>query len=135
MTPAIDKHGYKAVVLRAEAGGRQQRRTVHRLVALAFLPNPDALTDVAHNDGNPSNNNVDNLRWASHRENQLDMRVHGTMQDGEKCCTAKLTIDQVAEIRHLAQKRGMGIKLAKQYGMSKAQISRIKNGRRWQAFL
>lgn len=36
---------------------------IHRLVALAFIPNPDNLPDVRHIDGNPSNNMVDNLEW------------------------------------------------------------------------
>lgn len=42
---------------------------VHRLVAKAFLPNPDNFKEVDHIDGNPSNNNVENLRWVSHRQN------------------------------------------------------------------
>lgn len=42
---------------------------MHRLVAYAFLDNPDNLPEVDHIDGNPANNNVENLRWVSHREN------------------------------------------------------------------
>lgn len=105
----------------------------HRLVAIAFLgwPADPALTDVAHNDGNPANNHVSNLRWATHRDNQLDMREHGTMQDGERCITAKVSAQQAAEIARRAQIRGEGVKLAAEFGLSKAQISRIKNGRRW----
>lgn len=36
---------------------------IHRLVARAFIPNPDSLPDVRHIDGNPSNNMVGNLEW------------------------------------------------------------------------
>jgi len=44
-------------------------RTVHRLVAEAFIPNPDNLPIVHHRDFNRRNNNVDNLEWATHQEN------------------------------------------------------------------
>ena len=93
------------------------------MVALAFIPNPEKLSDVAHRDGDPTNNRKDNLRWATHADNQMDMRKHGTMQDGEKSCTAKLTADQVDEIRLRAAQlgRGAGIALAKEYGVSPAQ--------------
>lgn len=111
--------------------------TAHRLVASAFIPNPHGLTDVAHNDGNPANNRVSNLRWSTHRDNQMDMRQHGTMQDGEKCVTAKLTKEQALELRRrlLAGGRGAGVRLAAEYGLSRAQISRIKNGKRWAILL
>ncbi len=42
---------------------------VHRLVAQAFLPNPEVKSDVNHLDSNPSNNRLENLEWASRREN------------------------------------------------------------------
>lgn len=125
--------GYVAHVLRKSGDSKPFRRLAHRLVALAFLPNPHNLSDVAHQDGNPSNNCLSNLRWSTHRDNQMDMRRHGTMQDGERCITAKLTAEQAKSIRARAQIRGEGVKLAQEFGLSKAQISRIKNGKRWQS--
>ena len=127
------RHGYKTVVLYLPGSTKRHTRTVHRLVALAFIPNPEKLSDVAHRDGDPTNNRKDNLRWATHADNQMDMRKHGTMQDGEKSCTAKLTADQVDEIRLRAAQlgRGAGIALAKEYGVSPAQISRVIRRRRW----
>ena len=127
------KQGYKVVVLYSPGTTKRHTRTVHRLVALAFIPNPDNLSDVAHRDGKPANNAVGNLRWSTHADNQNDMRKHGTMQDGEKSCTAKLSAEQVLEIRQRAAAtgRGAGIVLAKEFGVSRAQISRLIRNRRW----
>jgi hypothetical protein len=129
----VTERGYIAFILRRDGSSKPFRRMAHRLVAMAFLPNPDGLSDVAHNDGDPSNNSKSNLRWDSHRANQMDMRAHGTMQDGERCVTAKITEAQAIDIRLRLrlEGRGSGRRLAAEFGLSPAQISRIVNGARW----
>ena len=52
---------------------KKYTKTIHRLVALAFIPNPDNLPTVDHIDRNKSNNNVNNLRWAD-RQTQINNR-------------------------------------------------------------
>lgn len=58
--------GYMRVSL-----GRNNHRYVHRLVAEAFLPNPNAFPQVDHIDGDRKNNRLDNLRWVSVRQNAV----------------------------------------------------------------
>jgi hypothetical protein len=49
--------------------GKSTNHKVHRLVAQAFIPNPNNLSDVNHKDENRKNNNVENLEWMSHVDN------------------------------------------------------------------
>lgn len=49
--------------------GYSKQHSIHRLVAEAFIPNPDNNPEVDHIDTNPSNNMVENLRWVTHKEN------------------------------------------------------------------
>ena len=56
---------------------RSIKRTIHRLVAIAFLPNPNNLKYVNHIDGNKHNNTVSNLEWCTNSENVLHARKTG----------------------------------------------------------
>lgn len=58
---------HSIVTLRKD--GKQKCFGVHRLVAMAFIPNPDNLPIVNHKDGNKQNNAVDNLEWCTQRYN------------------------------------------------------------------
>ena len=59
--------GYYFVVLSKD--GEQKQFYIHRLVAEHYLPNPLSLTDVDHIDNDKSHNYLNNLQWASHKEN------------------------------------------------------------------
>lgn len=75
--------GYRIVAISKTINNRSvtQRILVHRLVAEAFVPNPNGLPEVNHIDEDKTNNCAENLEWISHRNNTL----HGTaMERGHK---------------------------------------------------
>ena len=67
MAQYVQKNGYAAVKLRTH----NVKRTflVHRLVASAFVPNPNGLAEVNHIDGDKLNNSAENLEWVTHSQN------------------------------------------------------------------
>lgn len=67
MTPRLNRGGYYKI--RLYDGIKKCDFTVHRLVASAFIPNPDNLPYVNHKDENKINNNADNLEWCSPKYN------------------------------------------------------------------
>lgn len=72
LTPQINNCGYLVVSLVKDK--KHYIKTIHRLVAQAFIDNPNNLSDVDHIDNDKLNNNVDNLQWLSHKDNMLKMR-------------------------------------------------------------
>ena len=67
LKPTCNNKGYPKVTLLKK--GKRKQFYVHRLVAWAFVSNPDNLTQVNHKDGNKLNNNSSNLEWVNNRSN------------------------------------------------------------------
>lgn len=111
----------------------RKMRMIHRLVAREFIgicPNDH---EVSHKDGNSFNNSLENLEYITHSENELRKRIHGTSKCGERHHGCKLTNDQVRSIRETlySGNRGVATLLAKDFNVSNATISHIKNNIKW----
>lgn len=82
MTLQKDKKGYKCVILHKNA--KPYARKVHRLVAMAFIPNPANLPQVNHKDTNKENNCVENLEWVTGIENMRHAFANGCFKRTER---------------------------------------------------
>lgn len=78
---ALSNKGYVQYFLSKD--GKRKTFKVHRLVAQAFLPNPEHKPEVNHIDGIKTNNQVDNLEWLTAKENMLDAVKNGFLQKGK----------------------------------------------------
>ena len=94
---------------------------VHRLVATAFIENPDNLPEVNHKDCNGHNNNVDNLEWCDRLYN---IRYLDRTQKAAKACERKVLCVETGTIYD------SGAKAAEANGLSKCKISAVCHGKR-----
>lgn len=131
ITPRLDRYGYVRVWLYKD-GDRKEYR-IHRLVAIAFVPNPDNKCEVNHKNGIKNYNYDNNLEWVTSSENHRhSVHVLGNRtQDGEQNSQAKLTFTEVKEIRRL-QDSGMSRKdIAIKFKVTPTTISDIWTRRGW----
>lgn len=103
MKTRINNDGYEVVEVQKDK--QRYFTTVHRLVALAFIPNRDDKPEVNHIDGVKENNTVSNLEWVSKSENALH-RHHtlGKTSTGKSCMLVKDGIEHSFETRRDAMR-------------------------------
>lgn len=125
------RNGYKFVAL--SKNGNKKSIYVHRLVAKAFIPNAESKPQVNHKDLDRSNNIVTNLEWCTGHENMRHASINGCCsQKGEEASNRKLSLNDVLEIRNAYRlKVFTQQEIADAYGVSRAQIWRIVNRKRW----
>ena len=118
-----DKNGYHIVSLTYKK--KKYTRKIHRLVAEAFIPNPNKLPEVNHKDGDKWNNEVYNLEWVSsadntHHAQNIGLRTQKMKKkDVEKIC--KMISSGKYQISRISEKTGF----------SKSLIRRILRRERW----
>lgn len=138
LSQSTDRVGRKSVTLRY--GRRQYTRLVHRLVLEAFVgPRPEGM-ECCHNNGDPADNRLKNLRWDTRSANNKDKVRHGrcplsgsgiSRPKGEQHPRAKLRSLDVRWIRYL-RKAGISVKdLAEYYPVTQTMIRYICNRTFW----
>lgn len=106
---------------------------VHRLVLITFVSFPPERTEGCHNDGDFTNNKVENLRWDTHYNNELDKIKHGTRLKGSGITTHKLTEEDVSEIKRLyVTGKYLQKDLAEMFDVTPTTIHGILHGRLWE---
>jgi hypothetical protein len=119
--------GYKFLVL-----SKGDFRTVHRLVAQSFIPNTDNKPWVNHKNGIKSDNRVENLEWCTRQENEDHAFGTGLKNStGSANQMAKLTENDVAEIKRLYVPRKNSEELAAKFGVHRVTIQRIARNKNW----
>lgn len=117
LTPGRVSDGY------LQFGLRRDREThyayAHRLVASAFIPNPENRRTVDHLDGDPENNAVENLEWVSYSENLRRAYRNGRRRRGD--VPAKV-------VRAIREAKGSQQSIAARYGVSQPYVSAVRSG-------
>ena len=118
---------YQFVVLQKNAV--KKHKQVHRLVAEAFIPNPENKPEVNHKDGDKTNNKKSNLEWATRSENQQHAVSTGLrtyeFNQGTKNFNSLFTEDEVRSIRKRWSEGTSSLKMAREFGTAKSTILRI----------
>lgn len=131
----VAKDGYARVTLCESSHTPKQRIetfSVHRLVAMCFIPTDNINLDVAHLDGLKTNNHYKNLKWCTRKENESHKVIHGTRASGTKNGQSKLCDRAVSAIRKLAkEKRWKQREIAELFQVGKANVSSIILGKSW----
>lgn len=131
---SLDTKGYIQIELKGN--GQRDIRALHRLIAIAFIPNPENKPQIDHLDGNKTNNKVTNLEWVTCRENIRRAWRNGLNKPtfGERHGNAKLTDEQAMFIKthYKRNDKEFGCKaFMKKYNISQTPIYNILRKKGW----
>jgi hypothetical protein len=119
----IEKHGYKCIGL--SSGGRKSTKIylVHRLVAKAFIPNPEGLPFINHKDENKQNNCVDNLEWCDN-----DYNIHYGTGIARRSVNQQKQIEQIDMQGNVVAVHDGIVKASEATGISRSNIGKCCKG-------
>ena len=153
----ISNNGYLRVCL--YKNGRQKNALVHRLVAIAFIPNPENKREVNHKNGIKTDNRVENLEWATAKENMAHAYKNGLVDyqyrspsllkegyernrdrilkqqsertKGEKNPQSKRTEEMIIKIRQMYKEGMRFCEISRTLNIDRRQIASIIRGKLW----
>jgi hypothetical protein len=130
LKPLIQNRGYYRVALWKD--NKPYFRSIHRLVAQAFITYMNHKPQVNHIDGDKSNNHFTNLEWCTAQENMEHSVINRISACGERNGKSKLKATDIPLIRERLNNKERVIDIASDYNVSGATIYDIKNKRTWQ---
>lgn len=117
--------GYVMVNLNDKANGRLKCAKVHRLVAEAFIPNPDGLPEVNHKDSDRGNPHFDNLEWVTRSQNRKHAYAAGNLHPPRKY---RFTAEERQDIRAQLANGATKAAIARAFGVCWATVARAAQG-------
>lgn len=128
MKLAVTKHGYNQISFRTD--GKKKNAFVHRLVAEAFIPNPEKKREVNHKNGIKTDNRAENLEWVSRGENQhhaYDVGLRNAMNEEHN----QMVVIAIKAISGESEEYSSQNEASRRLGINQGSIARsIKTGRR-----
>lgn len=104
---------------------------IHRLVLVAFVGECPEGLEACHNDGDPGNATLANLRWDTHLSNIRDKASHGTQTNGDRHGTSILSDADALAIKMRRAKGERGSDLAAEFGIAQQTVCAIHKNRSW----
>lgn len=126
-SPVAIKNGYLTIMFSSP----RKLRYLHRMVLETFVGPCIDGHEASHLNGIRSDCRLCNLAWECPKKNHARKVEHNTSYHGHRNPAAKLTLDQVMEIRHMDRRGVTGGEVGRKYGVARATIQRIWSGKSW----
>lgn len=128
LKPSVRAYGRRYVALCKE--GKVKNFSIARVVLAAFV-GPANGRLALHNNDNPADDRLENLRYGTNQDNMTDKVLHGHSLKGHRHPKARLTEEEVRDVRKMLSCGLHPKDIAKQYGVSPETILGIKHRRNW----
>lgn len=129
LKPAMGTNGY--LLISPSKKGIQKPRTLHRIIAKAFIPNPLNKPFVCHKNNIKIDNRVENLYWGTRQDNTNDRELSENHSRGSNSPTSKLNDFQVKRIRLMREIQTNGKVIANIFKISLTHVYRLASRKRW----